>query len=113
VPALALLAAPAAAVEARARALAARLAGLREVRVEVVASDAQAGSGALPAVAVPSFAVALSPAAGGAAALAARLRAGEPPVFARVHREAVLLDLRTVLEGEEAELEAAVRAAVG
>lgn len=112
VTALALLAAPAAAVEARAKALAARLAGAAGARVEVVATDAQAGSGALPVARIASFAVALTPGAGGAGALAARLRAGEPAVFTRVQKEAVLLDLRTILEGEEAELEAAVRRAL-
>jgi L-seryl-tRNA(Ser) seleniumtransferase len=111
VPAIALLAASAAEVEARARALATRLAGLEGARVEVVPTEAQAGSGALPVAKIPSFALALAPARGNAAALAARLRAGEPPVFGRVKEERVLLDLRTVLAGEEGELEAAVRRA--
>jgi DNA-binding NtrC family response regulator len=43
----------------------------------------------------------------------ARLRASEPPVFSRIRKDEVLLDLRTVLAGEEAEIEAAVRAAAG
>ena len=36
-----------------------------------------------------------------AAELAARLRRSRPPVIARVERGEVLLDLRTVLEGED------------
>ncbi len=44
--------------------------------------------------------------------LAARLRAGPPPVFARVHKGELLLDPRTLLEGEEEMLVAAVVAAL-
>lgn len=111
VVALRMLTAPAAEIERRARALAARIPG-----ATVVACESQAGSGALPAVPIPSFAVALAPGGGalagaGAAALAARLRAGTPPVFARVQKETVLLDLRTVLEDEEDELARAIERA--
>ena len=45
------------------------------------------------------------------ASLAARLRRGAPPVFARVHKGEVLVDPRTLLEGEEEVLvESLVRA---
>ena len=37
----------------------------------------------------------------GAARLAARLRAGRPPIIARVHDGGVLLDVRTLLDGDE------------
>ena len=37
----------------------------------------------------------------GAGALASRLRRADPPVFTRVHQDRVVLDLRTVLPGEE------------
>ena len=40
--------------------------------------------------------VEVDPAPAGAAAVLARLRAGEPPVVARVERGRVVLDLRTV-----------------
>jgi L-seryl-tRNA(Ser) seleniumtransferase len=112
VTALRLLGRPAAEIEARARALAARLADLDGARVEVLATDARAGSGALPIENVPSFAVAISPVRIGASALAARLRLGEPPVFPRIKNDAVLLDLRTIFEEEEEEVEAAVRIAL-
>lgn len=42
-----------------------------------------------------------------------RLRSHTPPVIARVDNEQVLVDLRTVLPEEEAELAAALRAALG
>jgi L-seryl-tRNA(Ser) seleniumtransferase len=40
-----------------------------------------------------------------------RLRAGDPPVVARIENERLVLDLRTVLPAEEDELAAALRAA--
>jgi L-seryl-tRNA(Ser) seleniumtransferase len=45
-----------------------------------------------------------------AAALAARLRQGEPPVFARISEDALLLDPRTLLPGDEERLRTAFRA---
>jgi L-seryl-tRNA(Ser) seleniumtransferase len=113
VPALALLLGPAEPIRVRAEALARALAPLApRLEARAVPSEAQPGSGALPATTVPSFAVALRAPDLGAAALAARLRLGEPPVFARIRRDEVLLDCRTVLAGEEPEVEAAVRAAM-
>ena len=67
---------------------------------EVVPVSGAAGSGAMPGTELPSFAVALTPPAGGAAALEARLRAGQPPVIGRIVRERYLLDVRTVFEHE-------------
>jgi len=113
IPALALLLGPVEAVRARAEALAARLAMFKpEIEAAAVPSDAQPGSGALPLTTIPSFAVSLRAAKWSASALAARLRAAQPPVFGRIQREEVLLDLRTVLEGEEAAIESSVRAIV-
>ena len=42
-------------------------------------------------------------------ALSARLRAGEPPVFARITEDTLRLDPRTLLEGDREELIAAFR----
>jgi L-seryl-tRNA(Ser) seleniumtransferase len=114
VPGLRMLAALPEEVRGRAEALLGRLEGIAGLAARVVPSEAEPGSGALPAVAIPSFALALDarPALA-AAALARRLRTGEPAVFPRIRSEEVLLDLRTVLPGEEEEIERAVRAAVG
>jgi seryl-tRNA(Sec) selenium transferase len=46
--------------------------------------------------------------AGGADALAARLRSAAVPVVARVAADAVLLDVRTLLDGDVAAIEAAI-----
>jgi L-seryl-tRNA(Ser) seleniumtransferase len=118
VPTLAMLAAPAEVVAARAEKLRAALlaaghSGLTAETVAVVQSVARAGAGALPVTVVPSFAVTVAPPDGDAMGLAARLRLGEPPVVARVHENKLQLDLRTVRDAELQELAAAVAAALG
>ena len=58
------------------------------------------GGGALPAQGIPARVVALR--VRDPSGLARRLRLGDPPVVARVARDALLLDPRTLLDGEEA-----------
>jgi L-seryl-tRNA(Ser) seleniumtransferase len=90
VPVLRAVAEPAAAVRQRAEALAARLGGA------VVATTARVGGGAVPLLELQSFACALD----GGDALAAALRAADPPVVARVQEGRVLLDCRTLTDEE-------------
>jgi L-seryl-tRNA(Ser) seleniumtransferase len=69
------------------------------------------GGGAAPAVAVPTALVTVVHPALGPARLAAALRAGRPPVVARVADDRLILDLRTVSPGDEPTLrDALVRA---
>jgi L-seryl-tRNA(Ser) seleniumtransferase len=77
---------------------------------EVVEARSAVGGGTLPGVTLPTFALALPP--GDADAVAARLRAADPPVVARIDGGRVLLDPRTVLPGEDGAILAAVRGAV-
>jgi len=70
------------------------------------------GGGALPLQELATMDVALHPLKTSAAHLEARLRSGDPPVIARVKEEEVLLDLRTVAEGEEKALLEGVRRAL-
>jgi L-seryl-tRNA(Ser) seleniumtransferase len=76
----------------------------------VVDGEAAVGGGSLPDETLPSRLVALG--VEGEAALAARLRAGRPPVIARLERDRLLLDLRTVLPEDDAALLDALRAAL-
>jgi L-seryl-tRNA(Ser) seleniumtransferase len=85
--------APLEVVEARARALCARLGW-----GEVAPSEATVGGGSFPGEVLPSWAVTWAPPDPDAVARA--LRAGEPAVWARVQRGAVWLDLRTVRDDE-------------
>ena len=61
----------------------------------------QMGSGSLPTQNLPTRLVAIRPESVEAGELARRLRRNGPPVFARVHKGQVLVDPRTLLEGEE------------
>jgi L-seryl-tRNA(Ser) seleniumtransferase len=75
----------------------------RAPRAEVAVIDgfSQMGSGSLPGQDLPTRLVALRPAELGCGDLALALRSYDPPIFARVHQDRVLLDPRTLLEGEE------------
>ncbi len=76
---------------------------------EVVRAVARVGGGALPLAELPGPAVALAgPDPDG---LAARLRAGDPPVLARIEDGRVLLDPRTLTDAEAELVAAAVAAA--
>jgi L-seryl-tRNA(Ser) seleniumtransferase len=88
VPVLAAAAEAAEAVRARAERLAGRLDG------EVVPTTARVGGGAVPLLEIASFACALD----GGEALAAALRAADPPVLALVREGRVLLDCRTLTD---------------
>ena len=78
--------------------------GLGKVSVQRLGS--LVGGGALPDVELPGACVALEP-EGSAAELSRRLRAGEPPVLARIQRGALLFDPRTLADTE---LEGVLRA---
>ena len=70
----------------------------RALGMGVVESSAQAGSGALPLAEIPSRAVALQPVAVGVETLARGLR--QAGVVGRIVQERLLLDMRTVRDGE-------------
>jgi L-seryl-tRNA(Ser) seleniumtransferase len=120
-PALRQLTEPAAAVEARARALGERLAKAARGRlgVGVAAVRAAVGGGSLPGFELDSFAVELrllggaERLEGGAERLAAALRAAPVPVIGRVRGDAVLLDARTLLPGDAEDCEASLATVLG
>jgi len=87
----------AAAIRARAERLASLTGGTVEETV------GRAGGGALPLAELPSFACAVDE------ALAAPLRAGEPPVVGIVRDGKLLLDCLTLADEEVDEVAAAVR----
>jgi L-seryl-tRNA(Ser) seleniumtransferase len=107
IPARACLLAGAAELRAVAERIARALAAQPGLAAEVVAERSQPGSGSAPGVYLSTFAVRLSAANLSAEELSARLRRGEPSVFARIHEGALLLDPRTLLPGDEERLLAA------
>jgi len=77
-----------------------RHAGGSQAQVTTVEGLSQMGSGSLPGQDLPTRLVSVSPSGMSAEELALRLRRHEPPVFARIQQDRVLVDPRTLLEGE-------------
>jgi L-seryl-tRNA(Ser) seleniumtransferase len=101
IPVLAMLEADPATLETRADRLARAIGG------EVIQAVAKVGGGALPLLELKGPAVALH--SENPDATAARLRAGDPPVLARIQDGRVLLDPRTMADEEVAWVAAALR----
>jgi L-seryl-tRNA(Ser) seleniumtransferase len=80
-----------------------------------VAGESTVGGGSLPGETLPTTLCAISSGQGqlNLETVAARLRTGEPAVLARISRDRLLLDPRTVRPGEDDALLAALRAAFG
>lgn len=81
------------------------------VQLELVDDVSEAGGGALPTLSLPTRAVALEPTALSAQELERRLRLGTPAVIARIVRNRVHVDLRTVEAHQIRELAQALVAA--
>jgi L-seryl-tRNA(Ser) seleniumtransferase len=105
IPVLAMLGAG----EGELRERAERLAAAIGPAASVVASVAKVGGGALPLLELRGPVVALD---GDAEALAARLRAADPPVAGRIERDRLLLDPRTLADDEVALVAAALETTV-
>jgi L-seryl-tRNA(Ser) seleniumtransferase len=108
VPVWRMIATPLAEIERRARRWRRRLrqAG---VRAEIVEGRSTVGGGSLPGETLPTRLLALPVA--DPDRLAAALRAGDPPISARIEADRLMLDPRTVLPEEERELLRVVTAA--
>ena len=89
----------------RAKAFAVGVAG-----AELVAGESVIGGGSTPEQSLPAWLIALP---GDAPRLERALREGSPPVIARIEKDRVVLDLRTVFEEEEEELRKAVTNLLG
>jgi L-seryl-tRNA(Ser) seleniumtransferase len=80
----------------------------RGVHTKLVASESAVGGGSLPGFGLPTVLIAIE---GPASRLSGALRHGEPPVIARIEKDACCLDPRTVLKGEDETLIDAVEVA--
>jgi L-seryl-tRNA(Ser) seleniumtransferase len=112
VPVLRMIVASKTAIARRAARLAKELGGLKGVTASLIDGVSYAGGGALPMNELPTKVVRLEAAGLGAAQLAAKLRAANPPVIARIWKDAVSLDLRTVPHDQTRALLDAVRDAL-
>jgi L-seryl-tRNA(Ser) seleniumtransferase len=79
---------------------------------DVVVATGRVGGGALPLLELRGPVVALPATPGGADALAAALRCGDPPLLARIGQDRVLVDPRTLADDELEAATAAILAAV-
>jgi L-seryl-tRNA(Ser) seleniumtransferase len=95
-------------LEARALTLAAQLKPLPGLQVEILDDTSEAGGGSMPAHPLPTKVVALRHSDLSLKELAQKLRDHQPPIFARVQRDRVLLDVRTLLEGDAETIAAAL-----
>ena len=105
IPALAQLTASVTALRERAVRM---CAAVGPVPAAVVETDASVGGGAFPTARIPSVALAIT---GDAAVIERNLRLGDPSVIARIADGRVIIDVRTIFPGEDAQVVAAVRAA--
>jgi L-seryl-tRNA(Ser) seleniumtransferase len=106
IPVLRMLTVPGEVLQRRAEALAAelrkKLAG--EWEIDILHEKSRVGGGSLPLVSLPSSQISLGLKGVNAGELAQRLRKAKPPVIARVKRQRVLLDLRSLREEDDKEL---------
>ena len=110
IPGWTMLHAAPAQLQARAQDLADRLASVlpAEWQVRVAPTRSLAGGGSLPAVELAGFGVELAPAGMSVARLERRLRENRVPVIGLIREEALLLDVRCLLPGDEEVVAAAL-----
>ncbi len=100
-------------ISKRARRFVKRISAIsKKCEISIISGESQIGGGSLPTENIPTKLVALSPKNISVDELAARLRAGEMPVFTRIADDRVLLDFRTVHASEIQSLADAVIKAV-
>jgi L-seryl-tRNA(Ser) seleniumtransferase len=99
---------PGSEIRQRAEALRSRLAGGDRLRMDVVSGESLIGGGAAPSSTLPTYLLAITALGLSAEELAAALRGHRPPVIARVEEGRVLIDLRTVFEHEDSQIEQAL-----
>ena len=108
VPVWRMIATPRAEIERRAR----RWARAIGRGARIVDGRSMIGGGSLPEESLPTKLLALYGEGGYVAEIARRLRTGDPPVVARIERDSLLLDPRTVRVEEDRALVAALKAAL-
>ncbi|NJC87905.1 MAG: L-seryl-tRNA(Sec) selenium transferase [Desulfuromonas sp.] len=114
VPTLRLLAISAGELQRRCQELLPQLqaAAGNRAELDIVATTATVGGGAMPLAELPGFAVAVTPRHSSLQQLTEHLRHGDPPVIGRVQDDRLLLDPRTLLPGEDALLVKALEQAL-
>lgn len=89
---------------ALAKQMMADLEGYSKFRVEIQPNSSQVGGGAWPTEELPTWVCALRPVEGSVTLLEEFLREGEVPILARIQKDWLILDPRTLLEGDKVEI---------
>jgi len=104
VPLLRMLSMPVENLKMRAEKMASLLSPVSSIKsCEGIEEQAMLGGGSLPAQKIPTWCVSIEP-NGSVDALTAKLRSGSPAILGRVHKDRLLLDMRTVSPGEDLEV---------
>ena len=104
IPALRMIQIPSEELARRAAHLSEQIAGNPGLSVKVQQGDSVVGGGSTPGQSLPTSLIAISHARLSAQDIESELRHNMPPIIARVERDQVLLDLRTVFENQEDEI---------
>ena len=104
VPVQRMLAATAGEIRARATGVAAAIGALAGWRAEVIEGTSAVGGGSAPGVTLPTSLVAVEKSGHTADALETRLRQLTPPIVARIERDRLVIDLRTVFPEQDGDL---------
>jgi L-seryl-tRNA(Ser) seleniumtransferase len=91
-------------IASRAARLAARIAAVPGCAVQIEDGESVVGGGSMPGQSLPTKLLAVTHARHSAQELEALLRRNSPPIIARIERDRLLLDLRTVFEDQDAEV---------
>ena len=100
IPALQMLTAASETLEKRARILSERFDTVlkTDASVGVEPCEGRVGGGAMPETRLASFAVRVAPTKGSATSIDERLRAGSPAIVCRLDHDALVFDVRTLLD---------------
>src|SRR4051812_2942437 len=102
IPALRMLRLPVGEIRARAEAVRSAIENVTALKAEIVDGESVIGGGTAPSAKLATALLVITHHTMNADSLAARLRAVEPPIVARIEDERVLLDLRTVFPEQDA-----------
>src|SRR3954467_2132363 len=92
------------AIRGRAEIVATEIAALTGWRAHLVEGRSAVGGGSAPGVELPTWLVVVDPGGASPDGLEETLRRADPPIVARIDRDRVVLDLRTVLPEQDAQL---------
>ncbi|MDK2821103.1 MAG: L-seryl-tRNA(Ser) seleniumtransferase [Clostridia bacterium] len=82
-------------------------------KISLIEINSKVGGGALPLTLLPSWGIAIKPISMGVDELLEKLRKTNPPVLSRIREENLVIDVRTLLPGEDIELIKALVQALG